>query len=124
MIKSLSIESMILCGICLADLSSTIFLVSYRGAIEGNPLMSYYLEHGIPTFIIAKLTLFALPLFILEWARRHRPRFAILASRACIGLYLAAYVCTVVQLNGTSTPVGGNVALGNDPYSASMGPGK
>ena len=124
MSKTLSTESMVLCGICLADLASTIFLVSYRGAIEGNPLMSYYLDHGIATFILAKLTLFAFPLFIIEWARRHRPKFAIMASRACIGLYLFAYISTVVQLNGMTAPIGKRIAMGRDPYAASMGLGK
>jgi len=124
MLKKLSIESMVLIAICLADLGSTIFLVSYRNFSEGNPLMSYYLDHGIAVFVLAKITLFVCPLFILEWARRRRPAFATMASRACIGLYVIAYVTTVVQLNQTYVGQPQQITESRDPLSASMAIGK
>ena len=110
---------MVLCAICIADLSSTIFLVSYRDCMEGNPLMSFYLDHGIVAFVLAKATLFVFPLFILEWARRRRPGFAILAARTCICLYLFAYAGTVISLN-CFTDDNGNFQFAKAPVAASL----
>jgi len=94
-----SVESLVLSGICLADLASTIFLVSYRGAEEGNPLMSYYLQQGIGAFVVAKLVLFVIPLGIAEWARTHRPKFVRQTLRFAIAAYLLAYVSVFWQVN-------------------------
>lgn len=99
-----SVESIVLSTICLADLCSTIFLVSYRGAEEGNPLMSYYLHQGIGPFIFAKLVLFVVPLCIAEWARRHRPKFVQQALRFAVGAYLLAYISVFVQVNTDNLP--------------------
>jgi hypothetical protein len=121
LLKKFSVESLVLCVICLADLGSTVFLVSYRDFSEGNPLMSFYLEHGIAAFVLAKVTLFIFPLFILEWARRHRPLFAKMATRACIGLYIFAYVSTVIQLNDSPLPLLTQMASAKAAVSSSIG---
>jgi len=120
-LKAVSIECIVLCFICLADLVSTIFLVSYRDCEEGNPLMNYYLAHRIAVFIIAKVTLFAFPLYIIEWARRSRPVFAKMASRACILLYLFAYVSTVISLNQLTAAPNMETVYAQPPVTASMG---
>jgi hypothetical protein len=99
-----SVESIVLSTICLADLASTIFLVSYRGAEEGNPLMNYYLHQGIGPFIFAKLILFVIPLCVAEWARRHRPKFVQQALRFAVGAYLLAYVSVFIQANDIKFP--------------------
>lgn len=96
---SISRESIVLMLICLADLASTIFVVNYRHANEGNPLMKYYLDHGLATFVAAKLVLLLMPLFIAEWARQHRPQFVTRSLRVAAAAYLFAYVGGVAQLN-------------------------
>ena len=93
-------ESYLLAAICLLDLATTIFWVSYRNASEGNPVMAFYLEHGgTPFFIIAKLTLCVPPLFIAEWARRTRPRFVHAALRFGIFAYFTLYGLGVMHVN-------------------------
>ena len=102
MIRKPSVETVVLSTICVADLLSTIFLVSGRGFVEGNPLMSFYLAHGVLAFVAAKMALFVFPLFIAEWARQHRPEFVKHTLRACICAYLLAYGITFTQVNGSS----------------------
>jgi hypothetical protein len=96
---TISRESYLILAICCADLASTIYLVNYQNACEGNPLMSYYLQQGIGMFIVMKLVLCVLPLFLVEYARRFRPRFATIGLRAVISGYLLAYLGGIVILN-------------------------
>lgn len=100
-----SVESIVLSVICLADLASTLFLVNYRGAEEGNPLMNYYLQQGVGSFIVAKLVLFVIPLAIAEWARKHKPQFVRQTLRFAIGAYVLAYVSVFMQVNSDQAPL-------------------
>ena len=92
-------ESMFLIGICTADLISTLFLVGSGAAAEGNPLMGFYLKYGLGTFVLVKLSLIFLPIFIAEWGKRYRPRFVRNMLRATIALYLAMYLLVFVGIN-------------------------
>lgn len=92
-------ESYALVLICLADLVSTIFFVSYRSATEGNPLMAYYLSHSLGAFVGIKLVLCLMPLFLMEYARQRRPRSARLGLRVALAGYLLSYAAGVSQLN-------------------------
>ena len=93
-------ESLILATICLLDLGTTIFWVTYREAMEGNPIMAFYLHHGgTPAFIAAKMVLLTMPLLIAEWARLTNPRFVQRALRVGIAAYLTLYVLGVVHIN-------------------------
>lgn len=96
---SISRESGALTLLCLADLLSTIFCLHYREATEGNPIMAYYLAQGVAAFIFAKFLLSVPPLYLAEYARRHRPRLVRFSLRAALALYLLAYVGGVYQLN-------------------------
>lgn len=96
---TLTKESLILIGICIVDLVSTLFLLNTRAALEGNPLMAFYLSYGIGAFIMAKLTLVVLPVFIVEWSRQFRPKFVRSMLRAAIVAYLAAYLVMFVSVN-------------------------
>lgn len=87
----------------IVDLVLTIFFVRYRDAAEGNPLMAYYLSKGIPSFVVAKAVLCAVPLFILEYARRHRPRLVKYCMRGAIAAYLGSYTMGVAQMNDLAT---------------------
>jgi hypothetical protein len=102
--RIIALESYALAAICLLDLATTLFWVSYRNAAEGNPLMAFYLHHGgVPAFIAAKLVLCAMPLFVVEWARRMRPHFAHSLLRFGIVAYLTLYVLGVVHVNHVDT---------------------
>ena len=92
-------ESLILISICILDLVSTLFLLNTRGVFEGNPLMSFYLNYGIGAFILAKLTLVVLPLFVAEWSRQFKPKFVQVMLRATIVAYLASYLVLFLIVN-------------------------
>ncbi|HLV79680.1 MAG TPA: DUF5658 family protein, partial [Chthonomonadaceae bacterium] len=68
-------ESWIIATIALADLVTTIIFIQHHGAQEANPVFSRYWKMGIWPFIVAKSICVVAPLFVLEWARRRRPRF-------------------------------------------------
>lgn len=83
----------------MLDLASTLFLLNTKAAMEGNPLMSFYLGYGVGTFVLIKLTLMLLPIFIAEWSRQYRPQFVRLMLRAAIVTYVGAYVAVFLTTN-------------------------
>ena len=95
----ISRESVALIIICMADLATTIWFVSQHGAEEANPFMRYFLEMGIPVFILAKAFMCAGPLAMLEWARCRHQQFVTLALRTGIILYLGSYGMVVWRIN-------------------------
>jgi len=92
-------ESVIIAIIGLADLVTTVTWVSYHGAQEANPVFAHYLSLGLGWFAFMKLVLLAAPIYLLEWARRRRPKFTLNASRFAIGAYCGLYVIGVAHLN-------------------------
>ena len=102
---TLTKESMVLIALCIVDLISTLFLLRTNGACEGNPLMSYYLRYGIGTFVLVKLTLIFLPVFIAEWSKQYRPRFVRFMLRAAILTYVGMYLVLFLTINvGAEAP--------------------
>jgi hypothetical protein len=95
----ISRESWIIAAICVADLVSTLIFVHYHGAREGNPLMDFYLQKGVVPFILAKCTMFLLPIAIIEWARRHNPDFVRRMARFAIVAYIGLYMVVVAKEN-------------------------
>ena len=98
-VRRISIESYAIAFIALLDLVVTIMLVGGEHAYEGNPLMRYYLGHGVGFFVFAKLVFTAMPIIILEWARRHRPDFVRRVSRLAIAGYVGFYAVMFVKVN-------------------------
>jgi hypothetical protein len=90
-------ESYVLLAICLVDMLFTGWLIHTRRGIEGNPLMSFYLQSGWPVLIAIKLTLMACPILIAEWARRIHPVFVHRALRFAIVAYLSMYAIAFVN---------------------------
>jgi len=97
--RVVSIESIILSLICLADMLSTLALVSMGRAAEQNPLMAACLDHSPVTFVIAKVASFLPFIIAVEWYRRKKPEFARSATRLAIVLYLSAYVILTAIVN-------------------------
>ena len=96
---SISVESLILAGICFADMIATIVFVSMGRACESNPLMAACLRHSVGMFVGVKLMSFIPFIILCERHKRRNPGFVRIAMRAAIGLYLAAYVVLVTQQN-------------------------
>ena len=112
-------ESVILIGICLADLLATLFLIGNGGAREGNPVMEYYLKAGTGSFVMAKLVLLFLPIFIAEWCRQFKPKFVQRMLQLAIVGYVGMYITLFVGVNypafaerGARTPTTQVVTLG------------
>jgi hypothetical protein len=95
----LSRESLILFVIGVADLATTLLWVNSHGATEANPVFAHYLAEGPFVFALMKLVLLAAPIYLLEWARCHRPIFTLRAARFAIGAYLVLYAVGFARLN-------------------------
>lgn len=97
--KWLCAESWAIILVCVADLLTTIALLTRGLAEEGNPIMRYYLEHGLIPFALAKLVLVAAPVVIIEWGRRHRPRPVKTLARVGVLGYLTLYAAMFFTIN-------------------------
>ncbi len=100
---TLTKESLLLIGICTADLASTLLLISSGGAVEGNPLMAFYLRYGVGTFVMVKLSLVFLPIFVAEWGKQYKPRFVRFMLRATIATYVGMYLVVFLTVNVIKT---------------------
>lgn len=98
-LPTLARESYIILMICLFDLVATIWLVATHRALEGNPVMSFYLDQGWNALIGVKLLLVIFPIFIAEWGRRYRPRFVRRMLRLAIAMYLGIYVLAFANVD-------------------------
>ncbi len=116
---ALTKESKVLIVICLLDLISTLLLLSRGLAFEGNPLMSFYLRFGVWVFVVIKLGLVVLPIFIAEWSLRYRPQFVRLMLRTAIAAYLGLYLVVFMSVNVVANPDYGTVTDSPDPICRS-----
>jgi len=85
---NLAAETYALIVLCIADLLVSGWLIHTGRASEGNPIMDFYLEEGLGTMVLAKVTLVASGLFVAEWTRRYRPVFVRRAMRLALAAYL------------------------------------
>ena len=108
---SIAKETWLLAFICIVDMVSTVWLLGANTATEANPIMRFYVELGLPTFIAVKSLLIFAPLYLLELIRRKRPRFIVGLLRAAIAGYLIVYGLGVVQVNNASAASPANSAF-------------
>jgi uncharacterized membrane protein len=95
----ISTESVVLTLICLADMLSTLVLVTLGYAAEQNPLMAACLQRGPATFVLVKALSFIPFVVTIEWYRRKKPVFARNAGRAAILSYLIVYIALTLRAN-------------------------
>lgn len=100
-LKKPTCESVILAEICMLDLIFTVFLIQMGFATESNPILRYYLEIGLGTFIAAKIFLSLGPIAALEVLRRYRPSFVKWMVRAAIVMYVFLYIVASIHLIDT-----------------------
>jgi hypothetical protein len=93
----ISKESYVLTAICLCDLALTLWLIHDRRATEGNPVMSFYMERSMTLLIAMKIALIAVPIFIVEWARRYHPVFVRRMLRVGIAVYIGMYAVAIAR---------------------------
>lgn len=94
-----SIESVILVVICLADMLSTLYFVLNGSATEQNPIMAACINHSPMTFVLVKMASFVPFIVAVELYRRKNPSFARTACRAAIALYVVTFVTLTLGLN-------------------------
>ena len=78
--------------LCVVDAVVTLYLFHAGRIREGNPIMAFYLQRGMPLTLAAKLVFVVPPLFLLEWARRRRPKVVHLALRPVLVVYVGLLV--------------------------------
>lgn len=99
MILRVSKESLVLVAICLADMFATLFFVLRGCAVEQNPIMAVCLDHSPATFVLVKLASFVPFIIAIELYRKKDPRFARLACRSAIALYVVTFVALTIGTN-------------------------
>jgi len=93
--RPVSPEAFLLSLICLADLVTTLALISHGHAREGNPWMAGFLDRGAVPFIVAKLCMFVPAIVAAEWYRPRKPLLITSVMRVVIVAYLLVYVLRV-----------------------------
>ena len=94
-----SVESLVLVIICMADMLSTLFFVTRGSAVEQNPLMAACLRRGVAVFVAMKVISFVPFVIAIELYRKYGADFARLACRSAIALYLLAFVTLTIGIN-------------------------
>lgn len=94
-----SVESLVLVAICLADMLTTLYCVLVGIAREQNPIMAACINRGPVMFVMVKMISFVPFVIAVELYRRKNPDFALKACRYAIFLYLTAYVAFTVGTN-------------------------
>ena len=85
-------DSVTLCGICLADMLSSLYWVHTSAATEMNPWMAHWLQHGDWAFCAMKLLSFLPLVAVAAYYRPRRPRLIAIAMRGTIALYVVLYL--------------------------------
>ena len=94
-----SIESMILVFVCVADMLATLYFVVSGLATEQNPLMAACINHSPVTFVLVKLVSFVPFVVAVELYRQRNPDFARRVCVAAIVLYVVTFVALTVKTN-------------------------
>jgi hypothetical protein len=115
-------ETWLLALICTLDMLSTAWLLGMHLAREANPIMRFYVDQGILTFIAVKTLLFFAPLYVLELLRRYRPLFIRKLILVGIAAYVLVYCVGVAAVNSRSDAAGTQVAApgGDDRMSRQL----
>ena len=93
-------EALLLAGIAMIDLASTIVLIKLGIAKEANPILAWYLGQGMGMFVAAKTFLSMAPIAGLEIVGWKDPGLARFGLRAGIAGYLAIYGFGTLQIHG------------------------
>lgn len=94
-----SVESLILVAICLADMLSTLYCVLNGYGSEQNPLMAACINHSPVTFVMVKMLSFVPFVIAIELYRRRNPGFARKACRYAIALYVVTFSVLTLGTN-------------------------
>ena len=94
-----SMESLVLVGICLADMLVTLYCVLIGIAREQNPIMAACINRSPVMFVLVKMLSFVPFVIAVELYRRRNPEFAVKACRYAILLYVVAYTVLTIGTN-------------------------
>lgn len=92
-------ESLVLMGICIADMILTLYCVMIGIAKEQNPIMAACIRISPVVFVLVKMISFVPFVVAVEHYRKKNPVFALAACRFAIVLYLVAYVMLTLGVN-------------------------
>jgi hypothetical protein len=92
-------ESLILIILGIIDLFFTIYLIFTGLFTEGNPILSFYLQKSLILFILAKMYLTLVTVFILEIIKKQNAIFVRNVLRLGIVFYFMIYMFGFIALN-------------------------
>jgi tellurite resistance protein TehA-like permease len=98
-------ESWLIAAVGIADLATTLYWVGHHGAEEANPIFNLYLSMGAGWFAIVKLIMLAMPIVLLEYARRRKPKVAHRGAQFAFCAYIGLYGLGVAKLNPDIVPL-------------------
>lgn len=82
-------ETRALAAIGCVDLLATVYFISTEQASEANPMMAGILDNFGPVgFVVFKALMLAVPLVIVELARKKNPSFVQRALKIGVGAYV------------------------------------
>ncbi|MEN6355953.1 MAG: DUF5658 family protein [Armatimonadota bacterium] len=94
-----SIESVVLVAICLADMLVTLYCVLAGIAIEQNPIMAACINKSPGMFVFVKMLSFVPFVVAIEMYKKRNPDFARKACRCAIGLYVITFTILTLGVN-------------------------
>lgn len=95
----ISKESLVLVGICLADMFATLYFVLHGKASEQNPIMAACLNHSPAMFVMVKIASFVPFVVAVEIYSRQNPVFARKSCICAIALYIVTFVALTIGTN-------------------------
>jgi len=95
----ISTESIVLIGICVADMLATLYFVLRGMAVEQNPLMAVCMDRSPVLFVLVKLASFVPFVVAVEMYRKKNPGFARKACLSAIALYVVTFVALTLHTN-------------------------
>ena len=90
------LSTMVLVTVAMFDLVTTLMLLN-MGFGESNPLFAPLVQLGSIPFALAKLVFLAIPILVLEFARKYRPSSAEQGTWIAAGAYIGLYLLHIVR---------------------------
>lgn len=91
------LSTLVLVTIAMFDLVSTLMWMNMGGR-EGNPIFAALASKGSIVFVLGKLLFLAIPIAVIEWARKKRPLSAEIGTWVAASAYAFLWIKHIVSM--------------------------